>query len=147
MNIKVVYHSTTGNTKKLADAIANTLNVSADPIPKEPNATSVPIDLLFIGDGIYFGKPNKNTLSFIQQLNPQTVKNVAVFATYGGQAKIGADMKTHLNEKGLHVIGEPFTCKGQSWVFMNRNQPNEVDIQKIAGFAKSIVEKMVSEES
>ncbi|MFD0896837.1 flavodoxin family protein [Loigolactobacillus binensis] len=142
MNVKVLYHSSTGNTRKLADAIANVIGVSAEPITKESISFSVPIDLLFIGDGIYFGKPNKNTIAFINQLTPQTVKNVAVFATYGGQGKIGADIKKMFNAKSINIIGEPFVCKGQSWILMNRKHPDKVDIKKASDFAKSMIRQI-----
>jgi flavodoxin len=141
MNIKVIYHSSTGNTEKLARAIAGALNITAEPIGKEPVSFSEPVDLLFIGDGVYFGKANKWTASLIDQLDPKMVKNVAVFATYGGQFKIGADIKELLQNKGLKVVGEPFTCKGQSWLFLNRNHPNEADISKVREYAKNAVVK------
>lgn len=144
MNIKVLYHSSTGNTKKLAETIADTLNISAEPIEKDMSALSTPIDLLFIGDGIYFGKPNKNTTAFINQLNPKIVKNVAVFATYGGQTKIGSDIQKLLKDKGLQVLGKPFICKGQSWVFINRNHPNNTELKEVAKFAKKSVERLGS---
>lgn len=139
MNIKVFYHSSTGNTEKLARTIADTLNITAEPIGKDPIPFSDPVDLLFIGDGVYFGKANKRTLSFIDQLDPKMIKNVAVFATYGGKVKIGTDIKELLQSKGLRVIGEPFACKGQSWVFINRSHPNESDISKAHEFAKNTV--------
>lgn len=142
MNIKVVYHSATGNTKKLAETIASTLNTTAMPISKGANQTSEVIDLLFIGDGIYFGKPNKSMVEFISHLNPNTIRNVAVFATYGGQEKIGSDLQKMLKDKGLKVIGKPFISKGQSWLLINRNRPNETDIQECGTFARGMVEKI-----
>ena len=142
MNIRLIYHSSTGNTAKLANAISDSLNIKAERIGDTPISISEPVDLLFIGDGIYFGKPNKSMIATIEQLAPQTIKNVAVFATYGGQAKIGSDLQKLLKDEGLQIIGEPFVCKGQSWVFMNRKHPDEKDIQNVNVFAKSIVVKV-----
>ncbi len=142
MKIKVVYHSSTGNTKKLAQAIASTLNVAAEPIAKDPVPFSSPVDLLFIGDGVYMGSINKRTKALIDKMDPRMVKNVAIFATYGNQAEIGFDMKRLLESKGLRVIGEPFTCKGQAWLFLNRNHPNNVDISGVREYAKNILEKV-----
>jgi flavodoxin len=139
MNIKVIYHSSTGNTKKLAHAIANKLNIQAEPLGEEPISFSEPVDLLFIGGGIYFGKVNKRMRSFIDRLDPKMIKNAAVFATYGGQANIGTDIKKLLQNKGLRVVDEPFTCKGQAWVFLNRNHPNETDITKVREYTSKIV--------
>lgn len=141
MNIKVMYHSSTGNTAKIACAIADTLNVKAEPVGEEPISFSSPIDLLFIGDGVYFGKANKKTISFINRLDPNIVKNVAVFATYGGQADIGANIQKLLRDKGLKVVGEPFTCKGKAWGFLNRKHPNEADLSIAREYAKTIRSK------
>ena len=79
MDIQVVYHSKTGNTKKLAEIIAGTLQVKAVPIGNAVTSLSQPADLLFIGDGVYFGKMHKETMAFLSQLSPAAVKNVAVF--------------------------------------------------------------------
>lgn len=140
MNIKVLYHSSTGNTEKIANAIADALNVNAERIGGE-NEFSTPVDLLFVGDGVYFGKPNKRTVTFIERLNPNTVKNVAVFATYGGQSGIGADIRKLLQAKGLKVIGEPFTCKGKAWGFLNRKHPNVADLSMAREYAKTTLSK------
>jgi len=142
MNIKVIYHSSTGNTEKLARAMADTLNIQAEPLGKEPVSFSEPVDLLFIGSGVYFGKVNKRMASFIDQLDPQMIKRAAVFATFGGQAKIGTDIKALLQNKGIRVVDEPFTCKGQAWLFVNRNHPNETDLSNIRKYAKDVVAKV-----
>lgn len=139
MNIKVLYHSSTGNTRKLAYAIADTLKIPAEKIGESTLTFSEPVDLLFIGDGIYFGKANKQTIALINQLDPGLVRNVAVFATYGGQEKIGSDLSKLLQDRGLTIVEEPFTCKGQSWLVLNRHHPNESDLQKIRAYAKKVL--------
>ena len=136
MNMKVMYHSSTGNTKRIAEAIAETLDIKAEPIGAA--ALSEAVDLLFLGDGVYFGKPNKETVRFIQQLNPAIVKNVAVFATYGGQANIGEKLKELLQSKQLHVVGEPFICKGKAWGILNRGEPNADCLSEACRYAESI---------
>lgn len=143
MNIKVVYHSSTGNTKKLADAISKAVGAKAETIEQTAVYTE-PVDLLFIGDGIYFGRPKKCTSAFIQTLDPATVKNVAVFASYGGQAKIGEDLKALLTGRGLNVICAPFICQGQSWIFMNRRHPNTADLNKAVQFAADAVSTVIT---
>ena len=139
MVIKVMYHSATGNTRKIAEAIAQELGIEAEKIGKEQAPISEPIDLLFLGDGIYAGKPGKETISFIEQLTPEVVKNAAVFATYGGQNVIGDRIAALLKDKGLSIAGEPFTCKGKCWFFINRKRPNESDLEMSRQFARSIV--------
>lgn len=139
MKIRVMYFSLTGNTKKLAKAIAAALNVEAEPITKKQAPLSEPVDLLFIGGAINCGRPNKRVADFIARLNPDMVKNTAVFATFGGMSKIGADLQKLLQDRGLKTAGEPFITKGQSWLVFNRHRPNETDLSKAAKFAQKIV--------
>lgn len=141
MNIKVVYHSMTGNTKKIAEAIGQAVEVLPENASDFTLSTDEPVDLLFIGDGIYAGKPDKSISELIDKLDKNTVKNAAVFATYGGQPSIGNTIKTLLTDKGINVIGEPFTCKGKAWIFINRKYPSDEDLKSAKAFATSIVEK------
>ena len=135
MNIKVMYHSSTGNTEKLAYAIADALGTRAEIINEKTGVLSEVVDILFIGDGIYFGKASKEIINFINLLDPGFVKHAAVFATYGGQSKIGSYICTLLQEKGVNVIDEQFLCPGQAWFFVNKNRPNKDDLDKIRDFA------------
>ena len=139
MTVRVFYHTATGNTRKVAGAIADELGIEAEMIGKDLISFSEPIDLLFIGDGIYAGKPGKETISFINRLDPAMIKNTAVFATYGGQEVIGERIADLLRNKGLNIIGKPYTCKGKCWFFINRRHPNENDLDSSRQFARSIV--------
>ena len=141
MKIKVMYHSSTGNTKKVAEAIATAANISAEEII-ENYALTEPVDLLFIGDGIYAGKMNSKTKSFINTLNSSMVKNAAVFGTYGGQDKVIAAITACLKEKDIHVCTESFACKGQSWFLANRNHPNKADLDRAAKFGDDIIQSI-----
>lgn len=141
MNIKVMYHTTTGNTGKVAETVATAVGVKAELI-EDDVLSSTPVDLLFIGDGLYGGKAHKKTIALISSLSPDTVKNAAVFATYGGQAHIGEDIKKLLQDKGIHVIGAPFTCKGRAWLLINRRHPDEADLNKAREFAEATMEKL-----
>ncbi|MHB1394576.1 MAG: flavodoxin family protein, partial [Clostridia bacterium] len=125
MNIKVMYHSKTGNTKKLAESMAGALGTSAEQI--SPNSLVEPIDMLFIGDGVYMGGPDSVTASFIKTLNGRLVKNAAVFGTFGGQKKAITIMKELLKKQGINVLDESFGCRGKSWAILNRKHPSSDD--------------------
>lgn len=138
MNIQVMYHSSTGNTKKLAEAIADTLQVEAVPIGKTAESLFQTIDVLFIGDGIYFGKMHKETMDFLLRLSPDIVKNVAIFSTYGGQDKVGTDISNLMQKRGFTVVGKPFSCKGKAWGFLNRKHPSKLDLENACTYAKDV---------
>jgi flavodoxin len=136
MKVKVVYHSKTGNTKKVAEAIAKAVGTTAVQITDKINFDSA--DLLFIGDGVYGAKPNKITVEFIKTLSSDKVKNVAVFGTYGGQKKAIIGMKELLTNQGINVAEESFGCKGKSWAILNRKHPDVKDLEAAQQFAKRI---------
>lgn len=88
MNIAVRYQSRGGNTRAVAEIIANELGVQAEEI-------SIPIkekvDILFIGGGVYRWKADKKLVDFLKDLSPKQVRKVAAFSTSGA-------MKTTTNK-------------------------------------------------
>lgn len=141
MNIKIIYHSSGGNTAKIAENIGKTLNIVPESIENSSFSFSENIDLLFVGDGIYFGNASKKMRNFITQLDPQKIKNVAVFATHGGQEKIGNIIKELLENRGLNVMGIPYVCLGQ-WLLFSKGHPNHCEIDNACKYAENIVENL-----
>jgi flavodoxin len=76
MKITVRYQSRGGNNKEVALTIAKAVNSGAETIrvPIEE-----PVDVLFIGGGVYLGRIHPSLITFIEKLDPQKVKSVAVF--------------------------------------------------------------------
>jgi len=143
MNIRIVYHSGyKGNTMKVATAIAQALNIKAERIGKEKIEFTEPVDLLFIGSGIYSHNPHKKARALIKELNPTVVKNAAAFGTYGNHSEIGEQIKNLLQEQGVNVLGEPFVCKGASIGTDNKGHPNTTDLENAKEFAESITAKL-----
>ena len=143
MNIRVMYHSGyKGNTMKVATAIAETLGIRAERIGKEKIVFSEPVDLLFIGSGVYFDKPHKKAMALIKELDPSIVKNAAAFGTYGNQTEIGEQIKKLIQEQGINVIDEPFVCKGASVGTDNRGHPDATDLENAKAFTESTVVKI-----
>ena len=143
MNIRIAYYSGyKGNTAKIAEAMAETLKIKAERIGKDNPAFKEPVDLLFIGSGVYFDKPHKKIVSLIKKLNPSVIKNAAVFGTYGNQSNIGEQIKKVLREQGINIIGEPFVCKGASVGTDNKGRPDAADLINAKAFAESIAVKI-----
>ena len=139
MNIRIVYYSgRSGNTLKVATTIAEALNIRAEQIGKEKIVFSEPVDLLFIGSGIYMHKPHKKVRTLIREINPAIVRNAAAFGTYGNQSEIGEQIKGLLLEQGINVLGEPFVCKGASVGTDNKGHPDATDLENVKEFAEKI---------
>jgi flavodoxin len=139
MNIKVLYHTRTGNTKTVAEAIANSFGAVPESISKESRLSGV--DLLFIGDGLYGGTIDKTTKEFIKSLSPTDIRTAAVFSTFGGQNKANGVLKSLLQEQGIPVQEEAFSCKGKAWWILNRNHPNSKELHLAKEFGKRQVEE------
>ena len=138
MVVRVVYHSTTGNTEKIARTIAEAMNVQSEQIGEDTIVFTDEVDLLFLGDGIYWNKPHKKTKAFCMGLDPEKIKYAAVFGTYGNQTKIGDELGRLLQDKGVNVVGSPFVCKGKSVGTKNQDHPDENDLRMASEYAKGI---------
>lgn len=141
MKTWVLYYSKSGNTKKIADAIAEELEdvQKSEQIP--PAYPPENVALLFLGTAEYAGKPDPKMIEFIRTLNTNRVKNAAVFGTSGaGNAEgkaIGA-VKALLKEKGINVVEESFACKGRNFIFFNRNKPDANDLKAAKEYARKV---------
>jgi flavodoxin I len=136
MESLVVYFSRGGKTKKVAEAIAQELGCTAIDIKKEtPDPSEV--DMLVIGSGNYVGRTDDRLLTFINNLNPSTDKNAAVFATSGGpDPKVISILQQALEAKGYNVVSS-FKCRGK-FLFTNRGHPNEEDLKNAKAFARDL---------
>jgi len=143
MNIRVLYYSgRSGNTMKVATVIAEALNIKAERIGKEKIELTEPVDLLFVGSGIYSHKPHKKARVLIGKLNPKMIKNAAAFGTYGNHSEIGEQIKILLQEQGINVLGEPFVCKGASVGTDNKGHPDATDLENAKEFSKSVTAEL-----
>jgi Flavodoxins len=107
MKIAVRYQSIGGNTKSVAEVIANKVGVKAEPITVPLNE---PVDFLFIGGGVYAHGLDDSLKSFLENLDAATVKVVAAFSTAGamdGAKRIASIVK----EKGIPVHGVTLPLK------------------------------------
>ena len=77
MKIAVRYYTKSGNTKKLADAIAKAVGVQALPISE---AISEDVDFLFLGSSVYAAGVSPEIKSFISAINV-SVGTVVNFST------------------------------------------------------------------
>ena len=78
MNIEVRYYSKSGNTKKIADAIAKQAGVSAKSIDEPVQGE---VDLLFLGTGLYAFDIDSELKEYTLTLKPEQIKTVVIFST------------------------------------------------------------------
>jgi flavodoxin len=139
MRIKVMYYTRSGNTKKVAEAIAEEFDTNAEKLP--PAFMPDRVDLLFIGAGVYMGNADSKVRDFIRILTPAKIKNVAVFGT-GAEDKAIKAMKELLKAQGINVVEESFLCRGKTLGIFSRKHPDEKDLENARNFAKNVVSKL-----
>jgi len=135
---QVVYFSRSGNTEKVADAIAEELDTKAEHVS---NATvESKTTYLFLGSGCYGGKPSPVMMKFIES-NDFSDKKIGLFGTSGsGKGTELEDMKTALEAEGAKIQGT-YSCKGKTFFLINRNHPTIDDLKQAKEFARDLVKK------
>jgi len=137
MSIEVRYYTKSGNSKKIADAIAKTAGVEAQTVlvavPKET-------DILFLGGSIYMNGYDDELINFAKNLDP-SIKKVALFTTSGFKKTNGEQIKKVLSAKNIQVVEDSFYCKGAFKAF-GKGRPNEEDIRSAKQFAKKNLKKV-----
>jgi flavodoxin I len=132
-DVSVIVDSWGGNTRKVADAIAEEMGIT--PKNVTPGLTD-DAKLLFLGSGTYGGKPGENMMKFIES-GDFSGRKVAIFGTSaslaGGQKMINA-MTDVLTKKGATIAGA-YHCKGKMLV-INWGHPNSEDLENAKNFAR-----------
>lgn len=133
MSTAVRYLSKSGNTKKIAEAIADAVGTQAKPIP---DAIGEEVDLLFLGGAIYGFGIDESLKDYISTL-PSTIQRVAVFSTTAVVPSAYPQISTLLKEQGLTVCEDEFHCWGK-FSFTHRGRPNDDDREHAAAFARRV---------
>lgn len=137
MNIAVYYYSRGGNTKKLAEAVADALGVSANDITE---ALQEKVDVLFLGSSLYAGGFDPSVGEFIAN-NADKIGTIVSFGSSASNMSTFKKVKALALEKGIEVCDEYFNCPGR-FLLMHKNRPNKADLDAAASFAKSVCAKL-----
>jgi len=132
MKTTVRYYSRSGNTKALAEAIADNANVKAISVDQADAAITEPVDVLFIGGALYAYGLDSHLKSYLKTLKKGDAKKAVVFST-SWISKHSVDLiKKGLAEAGIPVAEEFIYAK---------NKPNEDQLNE----AKRIAKKYITE--
>lgn len=107
MNIAVRYFSKLGNTKKIAEAIAQGAGVTAVSVTDEPSLKGA-FDILFLGGAPYANIMAPELKSYAEGLDPSHVGRVILFTTSNWSRRTVLALKKLLNEKDIPVDKEYF---------------------------------------
>ena len=138
MNIKVYYWSKTGNTKKVAETMADVLGYKAESILS--NRESVAADILFLGAAVYATfnhEVNPAVSEFIGRLDTAKIGKVVLFCTGFADTAVKI-MSGLLKKRGIAVAENSFFCKGRFFIFFNFGHPNGTDLENAKSFALNV---------
>ena len=139
MEVLIVYKSVFhGNTKKIAIAMAEVLNAKLLDVENVDKKIIEGYDVVGFGSGIYYDKPQKKLMEYIEGLNNVNNKKAFVFSTIRqNRSDYNNWFREKLTDKGFEIIGE-FHCKGYTII---KGNPNKEDIKNAKEVARSIIEK------
>ncbi len=134
MKIAVRYYSRGGNTKKVAEAIAQALEIEALDIthPVED------VDLLFLGSSMYAFTVDKNVKEFVSSLTKNNVKEIVNFSTSASDSSTHKKVNKCIKDKEIILSDMHLSIPGE-FLKMNKGRPNEHDIDVAKKFALDVI--------
>ena len=138
MTYAVRYYTQTGNTKRLAEAIAKELGVEALPI-------SVPItekvDVLLLGNSYYAFTIAPEVKDFVAGLEKDKVGRIVNFGTAAMMNSTYKKVRAVAKTAGIEVLDKEFHCKGE-FKGMNKGRPNADDIKAAIDFIRNLKKEL-----
>ena len=136
MKIAVRYYTKTGNTKRLAEAVAEAVGTEALPLS---SSIEDPVDILFLGNSYYAFSIDPEVRAFIRQLDKNKVGRIVNFGSAAMLNSTYKKVKAEAAKVGIPVDEREFHCKGE-FKGIHKGRPNEEDLRAAAEFAKSIIQ-------
>lgn len=138
MKAAVRYFSKTGNTKKLADAAASAIGVTAKDVtqPLEED-----VDILFLCNSVYWNGIDGKVKAFLKASGHKIGKLVNVSSAALKESTY-KQMKSFAEEAGIPIDGREFHCRG-SFMGMHKGKPDQNDIENLKKFARKITKQGV----
>ncbi len=135
MKIAVRYYTKTGNTKRLAESVAEAAGVEALPIsvPVEE-----PVDLLFLGNSYYAFSIDPEVRDFIRGLDRNMVGKIVNFGSAAMLNSTYKKVKAEADRVGIPMDEREFHCRGE-FKGIHKGKPDASDLKAAAEFARKIV--------
>ena len=132
MKYAVRFYTKTGNTKRLAQAVAEELGVEALPITEE---ITEPVDVLFLGNSYYAFSIDPEVRTFVASLTKDKVGKIVNFGTAALLKSTYKKVKAEADKVGIPMDENEFHCRGE-FKGLHKGRPNEADLQAAKEFAR-----------
>ena len=135
MKIAVRYYTKTGNTKRLAEAVAKAVNTEALPLE---SPIDEPVDILFLGNSYYAFSIDPEVRRFIQSLDRSKVGRIVNFGSAAMLNSTYKKVKAEADKVGIPMDEREFHCKGE-FKGVHKGKPDENDLKAAAEFARNVI--------
>lgn len=135
MKIAVRYYTKTGNTRRLAQAVAEAAGVEALALD---SPIEEPVDILFLGNSYYAFSIDPEVREFIRKLDKSKVGRIVNFGSAAMLNSTFKKVKAEADQAGIPMDKREFHCKGE-FKGLHKGRPNEEDLAAAAEFARSII--------
>ena len=135
MKVAVRYYTKTGNTKRLAEAVAKAVGAEALPLS---SPIEEPVDILFLGNSYYAFSIDPEVRSFIRSLSKDKVGRIVNFGSAAMLNSTWKKVKAEADKKGIPMDKREFHCKGE-FKGLHKGRPNSEDLAAAAEFAKTFM--------
>ena len=135
MKVAVRYYTKTGNTKRLAEAVAKAVGVEALPLS---SPIEEPVDILFLGNSYYAFSIDPEVRKFIQLLPADKVGRIVNISSAAMLNSTLKKVKAEAAKRGIAVDDREFHCKGE-FKGIHKGRPNSEDLAAAAEFAKTFI--------
>ena len=135
MKVAVRYYTKTGNTKRLAEAVAKAVGAEALPISTPVTEQT---DILFLGNSYYAFSIDPEVRKFIRSLDQSKVGRIVNFGSAAMLNSTYKKVKAEADQAGILMDEREFHCKGE-FKGVHKGRPNEEDLRAVAEFAGKIV--------
>lgn len=136
MKTAIRYYTRSGNTEKLALAIAEALNLTAETIAEKLTEKT---DILFLGCSYYAFDMDSEVKKFLSE-NKKNIGKVVCFGTSAMMKSMAKPMKKVTDALGIEVSDDEFHCRG-AFGPANKGRPNAEDLSDAKAFAMKVMEK------
>lgn len=133
MKMAVRYFTKTGNTKKLAEAVASAIGVTAKDIGQPLQED---VDILFLCNSVYWNGIDGKVKAFLKAPGHRIGKLVNISSAALKESTY-KQMKSFAAEAGIPMDEREFHCRG-SFMGMHKGKPDQGDIENVKKFAGKI---------
>lgn len=153
--LKLVYFSPTGTTRKVIMEIAKNIDLKSVSFDfsvhkeKKPSLQFAENDFVLFGIPVYAGRVPQTFLAYFEQIRGNHTP-AALVATYGCREYEDAllELKTEVENRGFHVIGAAAFPTEHSIVrSIGLGRPNKADLKVIADFGVQLNRRLKAENS